>query len=112
MANFVLNTKRTFKQPVPIVVHDEDGNEVKGEFTAEFKVLPNDRLKEATEDNGEARLMDLALVAVYDIDVLGDDNKSLVGDELTEAVKNDPSANLAMCTAYHTAIGKKNRLKI
>ncbi|MAD44328.1 MAG: hypothetical protein CMH98_04925 [Oceanospirillaceae bacterium] len=111
MANFVLNTQRTFKQPVPIVVHDEDGNEVKGGFSAVFKILPNDELKAVMAENDDTRLIDLVLVEVSGIEVPGKDGQMLTGDELLNAVKNDPAANVAMIAAYQGAIAKKNQLK-
>ena len=110
MANFVLDTQRTFKQPVPIVIHDEDGKEIKNQFSAVFKILPNDQLKAVMAENDDTRLIDLVLVEVSDIEVLVD-KRPLSGDELLNAVKNDPAANVAMIAAYQCAIAKKNQLK-
>lgn len=98
---FVLNTERTYKHPVKVVVYDEQGKEQTGTFTATFKVLPHD-------ENREGKLLDYVLVDVEGIQVPGADGKPLTGDALLDAVKRDPAASVALVAAYNESITKKN----
>ena len=102
---FKLNTNRTFKQPVNLTIVDENGKDVKGSFTASFKILPH---SEALELPDDTKLLDRVLVSVEGIEVPGEDGQPLTGDELLEALKNDPSASVAMSNAYQRSIVKKN----
>ncbi|MBZ9574419.1 hypothetical protein [Modicisalibacter sp. MOD 31.J] len=103
---FTLNTQRTYRQPVNLTVYDERGKEKTGSFTATFKVMPHDQLREQPDG---VTLLDAVLVSVSDIEVPGPDGKALEGEELLEAVKNDPAASVALVTAYQNSIAKKNR---
>lgn len=99
---FVLNTQRTYEYPVTLTVYDNDGKEQVGSFKARFKVLPSN--DPGTTD----RLIDRVLVGVTGLDVMGADDRHLVGEELLSAVKNDPAAATAIIAAYNESIVKKN----
>lgn len=103
---FKLNTTRTYKQPVNLTVVDEAGKDVKGTFTAVFKILPNNETRELLDD---ATLLDRVLVSVSDIEVPDETGKPLEGEALRDAVRNDPAASFALITAYQDSIIKKNR---
>ncbi|SDJ24122.1 hypothetical protein SAMN04487867_12965 [Vreelandella titanicae] len=102
---FKLNTNRTFKQPVNLTIVDENGKDQKGSFTANFKILPH---SEAIDLPDDIRLLDRVLVSVEGIEVPGEDGQPLTGDELLYALKNDPSASVALANAYQRSIIKKN----
>jgi hypothetical protein len=101
---FKLNTERTYKYPVTVVVYDEQGAEQSGTFTATFKTLPHDEKR-------EGRLLDHVLVAVEGIEVGGADGEPLSGAALLDALKKDPAASTAMVAAYNESIVKKNLSK-
>lgn len=101
---FVLNTARTYRQPVSVVVYDEQGKEQTGKFTAVFKVLPH-------SDDLEGKLLDHVLVGVEGIEVAGENGEALTGAALLDAVKADPSASAALVAAYQDSVIKKNRPK-
>ncbi|WIX31251.1 hypothetical protein QO259_10430 [Salinicola sp. JS01] len=103
---FKLNTKRSYQQPVSLTIYDEQGKEQTGRFTATFKVMPYDQVKEQPED---VTLLDAVLVSVSDIEVPGENGEMLTGGALLDAVKNDPAASVALISAYHESITKKNR---
>lgn len=103
---FKLNTKRTYKQSVPLTLVDESGKDQKGTFSATFRVTPNNETRELLDD---ATLLDRVLVSVSDIEVPDDEGKPLEGEELLSAVKNDPAAAFALINAYQDSIIKKNR---
>ncbi|WP_110678836.1 hypothetical protein [Salinicola sp. RZ23] len=103
---FTLNPKRTYQQPVVVTLYDEQGKEQSGRFTATFKVLPHDEAQHLPE---ETKLLDAVLVGVSDIEVPGEHGEPLAGEALLEAVKNDPAASVALISAYHDSITKKNR---
>lgn len=103
---FKLNTNRTYKQSVHLTLVDEAGKDVKGTFTAVFKVMPNNETRELLDD---ATLLDRVLVTVSDIEVPDETGKPLEGEALRDAVKNDPAAAFALITAYQDSIIKKNR---
>lgn len=102
---FTLNTSRTFKQPVNLTIVDENGKDVKGSFTATYKVLPHNESRDLPDD---IKLLDRVLIAVEGIEVPGEDGQPLTGDELLFALKNDPSASVALTSAYQSSILKKN----
>lgn len=102
---FVLNTHRTYKQPVTVTTYDENGREQTGKFTATFKVLPHDQARES----GDARLLDLVLMDVEDVQVADESGQPLTGDALLDALKNDPAASSALIASYNDSIVKKNR---
>lgn len=101
---FVLNTARTYRQPVSVVVYDEQGKEQTGKFTAVFKVLPH-------SDELEGKLLDHVLMGVEGIEVAGENGEALTGAALLAAVKADPSASVALVAAYQDSVIKKNRAK-
>tara|TARA_R110001606_G_scaffold212691_1_gene360446 strand:- start:8302 stop:8625 length:324 start_codon:yes stop_codon:yes gene_type:complete len=102
---FKLNTSRTFKQPVNLTIVDENGKDQKGSFTATFKILPHNESADMPDD---IKLLDRVLMGVEGIEVTGEDGQPLAGDELLSALKNDPSATVAMASAYQRSIVKKN----
>jgi|SRR5690554_2440663 len=106
---FKLNTRRTYKYPVTVTVFDGEKEE-SGKFTAVFKVLPNNQMQDP--ENADKRLLDLVLVDVEGVEVAGEDGQPLQGPELLSALKNDPSASLALVTAYQESVSKKNRSRI
>jgi len=101
---FKLNTQRTYRQPVKVVIYDEQGKEQTGQFTALFKVLPQ-------SGDVEGNLLDHVLKGVEDIEVPGEDGAPLQGEALLDAVKKDPSTATALVAAYQDSILKKNRGK-
>lgn len=106
---FKLNTGRSYKYPVTVNVFDGE-KEQSGKFTAVFKVLPN---SQATDpENQDKRLLDMVLVGAEDIEVAGEDGQPLAGEALLNALKDDPSAAVALITAYQESISKKNRPRI
>ncbi|MGP5324931.1 hypothetical protein [Vreelandella titanicae] len=103
---FKLNTNRTYTYPVALTIYDETGKEQNGKFTATFKVVAQDTLRDLPADT---LLLDQVLVGATGIEVLGEDGKPLEGDELLHALKNDPAASTALITAYQESVAKKNR---
>ena len=106
MAAFKLNTNRTFTARVSITVQDENGKDVTGEFGAEYRVVPIDPDSQLEVD------LDKVLVRVFDLDIEGEDGELLTGDALTEAVKYDPAARVALIGTYRAKQTKKNLVKI
>lgn len=103
---FKLNPTRTFTYPVAVTVFDGD-KEISGNFTGEFRVVPNTELM--SPENKDKRLLDLVLVGVDGIEVPGDDGKPLQGEALLDALKADPAVSTALINAYQESITKKNR---
>jgi len=106
---FKLNTNRTYSYPVALTVYDEAGKEHSGKFTATFKVMPQNQLREMPADT---LLLDQVLVGASGIEVPGEGGKPLEGDELLHALKNVPAASTALITAYQESVSKKNRPRI
>ncbi|WNL39822.1 hypothetical protein RN346_04500 [Halomonas sp. PAMB 3232] len=106
---FKLNTARSYTYPVALTVYDEAGKEHTGKFTAKFKVVAQDKLREMPADT---LLLDQVLVGAEGIEVPGEDGKQLEGEALLNALKNDPAASTALLTAYQESIAKKNRGRI
>ncbi|WP_139313682.1 hypothetical protein [Salinicola sp. MH3R3-1] len=103
---FKVNTSRNYPYPVTATVFDEQGKEQTGRFKAHFKVLPHNEAKSMPEDTS---LLDAVLKGVSEIEIPGEDGQPLSGDELLDAVKNDPALSAATVGAYHESIAKKNR---
>ncbi|WKD29540.1 hypothetical protein NDQ72_06245 [Halomonas sp. KG2] len=106
---FKLNTTRSYSFPVSLTVYDETGKEQTGKFTATFKVVAQDKLRDMPADT---LLLDQVLVGVKGIEVPGEGGKPLEGEELLHALKNDPAASTALITAYQESVSKKNRGRI
>ncbi|NVF16225.1 hypothetical protein [Vreelandella maris] len=106
---FTVNVKRTYKYPVALTVYDEDGKENSGKFKATFKVVPEDELRNSGAD---VALLDQVLVGIEDICLKDGDGKTLEGDELLHAAKNDSAICAALQSAYQASIQKKNRPRI
>ncbi len=106
---FTLNTRRTYAYPVSLTVYDEAGKEHTGQFTATFKVLPQDTLRTMPADT---LLLDQVLVGASGIEVPGEDGETLAGEALLHALKNDPAASTALIGAYQESVSKKNRPRI
>lgn len=103
---FKINTQRCYQYPVSVTIFDGE-KEVTGKFTATFKVQPNSALR--NPDNTDKTLLDLVLVNVEGVEVPGEDGKPLQGEALVNALKDDPSVNMAIVAAYQESITKKNR---
>lgn len=103
---FKVNRNRTYQYPVTATVYDAEGKEQTGKFKAHFRVLPHDQAKELPEDT---TLLDAVLTSVSEIEIGGEDGQPLAGNELLDAVKNDPALSAATVGAYHESIAKKNR---
>lgn len=106
---FKLNTSRTYKYPVTVNVFDGEKEEA-GKFTAVFKVLRNGQMQDP--ENADKRILDLVLVDVEGVEVAGADGQPLQGAELLDALKDDPSASMALISAYNESVAKKNRSRI
>ncbi|TVU88313.1 hypothetical protein [Vreelandella titanicae] len=106
---FTVNTTRTYKYPVSLTVYDENGKENSGKFKATFKVKPQDELRNMPADT---LLLDEVLKGVEDICLTDDDGKTLEGDDLLSAAKNDPAISTALISAYQESVSKKNRPRI
>jgi len=106
---FKLNTNRTYPYPVALTVYDEAGKEHTGKFTATFKAMPQDQLRNMPADT---LLLDQVLMGAQGIEVPGEGGKPLEGEELLHALKNDPAASTALITAYQESVSKKNRGRI
>jgi len=106
---FKLNTNRTYTYPVALTIYDEAGKEQSGKFTATFKVMPQNQLRDMPADT---LLLDQVLVNASGIEVPGEGGKPLEGDELLDALKNDPAASAALISAYQESVAKKNRPRI
>lgn len=106
---FKLNTNRSYTYPVSLTIYDEEGKEQTGKFTAKFKALPQDKLREMPADS---LLLDHVLLGVSGLEVAGEDGQPLQGEQLLHAVKNDPAASTALITAYQESVSKKNRPRI
>lgn len=102
---FTLDTHRTYKQPVNVVVIMPDGTEQPAEFTAEFKVMPFDEMRAVSEEDNTA-FLDKVLVGIEDIE-LTTDGTPLKGKALLDAAINDPTLALAIGDAYAKSIEKK-----
>lgn len=98
---FVLNTQRSYKCPVKVVIFDEDGKEKVGNFTATFKIVPQKDLE------GE-RPLNHVLLGVEGIQVPGPDGQPLEGEALLDALRGDPAVSVALMSAYNDSILKKN----
>ncbi|WP_189444992.1 hypothetical protein [Salinicola rhizosphaerae] len=103
---FKVNRNRTYPYSVTATVFDAEGKEQTGKFKAHFKVLPHDQAREMPEDT---TLLDAVLTGVSEIEIGGEDGQPLAGNELLDAVKNDPALSAATVGAYHESIAKKNR---
>lgn len=101
-----LNTERTFKAPTTVHYMDDEGVSQSGEFSARFKVVPQETLQ--AEENAEKRLLDLVLVDVADIELTDPNGQVLQDDALLEACKSDPSISNALVAAYSENTAKKN----
>lgn len=105
---FKLNASRTYKYPVHVVIYDEDGGEQRGKFTGIFRVINNSELKEMP---GDEMVLKRSLVGVEGLEILGPDGQALSGQDLVDAVIDDPRTNAATLTAYLESIAKKNRAR-
>lgn len=101
---FKINTQRCYQYPVSVTIFDGE-KEVTGKFTATFKVQPNSALR--NPDNTDKTLLDLVLVNVEGVEVPGEDGKPLQGEALVNALKDDPSVNMAIVAAYQESITKR-----
>lgn len=98
---FKLNTRRTYPCEINVVVVGEDGKDVKGKFTATFKVLPR-------QEKLPANLLDEVLVGLEGIELSDGDGNVLEGTDALDAAKLDPSVSTALLSAYTESVLKKN----
>jgi len=103
---FKLNTQRSYQYPVTVNIFDGE-KEQTGKFTATFKVLPNSSLRDP--DKADKSLLDLVLIGVEGVEIAGADGQPLQGDDLLQALKDDPATSVALVAAYQESITKKNR---
>lgn len=106
---FTVNVNRTYKYPVSLTIYDAEGKEESGKFKAIFKVVPENEMRDAGPD---VTLLDKVLVGVEEICLKDKDGKTLEGDELLNAAKNDSAICAALQSAYNASIQKKNRPRI
>ncbi|NVE91541.1 hypothetical protein [Vreelandella titanicae] len=106
---FTVNVNRSYQYPVSLTIYDDEGKEITGKFTALFKVVPQDQLNALPEGT---LLLDQVLTGVKGLGLTGEDGKTLEGDELLHAAKNDPAISTALLGAFNTSISKKNRPRI
>lgn len=101
---FKLNRERTYDYLVNITVY-EDKRELRGQFTATFRAVPG-ILNEGLRD---ADVLRRVLLSVKDIEVPGDNGQLLQGDDLVQALIDDPATQTALVHAYIESAQKKNR---
>tara|TARA_R110002049_G_scaffold190570_2_gene359259 strand:+ start:23842 stop:24165 length:324 start_codon:yes stop_codon:yes gene_type:complete len=106
---FTVNTARTYKYPVALTVYDENGKENSGKFKATFKVKSQDELRNMPADT---LLLDEVLKDVEGICLTDEEGKTLEGEDLLKAAKNDPAISTALISAYNESNSKKNRGRI
>lgn len=107
---FKLNTRRTYKYPVTVVVFDEEGKEIKGKFYAIFKVLPKGERKKMQEEDPED-MSNRVVAGIEGLEIIGEDGTPLKGQDLVDAALNDPACDTAIANAYLESIIKKNQAR-